>query len=458
MDILTIHEICEATGGTCSAQGEVSSVCIDSRQLEAGCLFIAIRGENFDGHSFVKAALANGAACAMCDTPVEGADGPIIMVEDTRRAFLDLAKYYRERFRIPVIGLTGSVGKTTTKEMIAAVLRRKLNVLATEGNLNNDIGLPRMCMRLDRTMQAAVLEMGMSHFGEISLLSKTASPTIGVITNIGVSHIENLGSQEGILKAKMEILEGMSLHAPLVLNGDDEHLLKAAKEWGIVNPVTLYAIDNPEAECRATDIEQTESGMKFTLTYKGESCAVEIPAIGIHNVYNALAAFVCGRLCSLSTQECVEGLRDYIPAGMRQRIVQFGGFTVIEDCYNASPDSIRAALSVLRNMPGSGKRIAVLGEMMELGDYARKAHHDCGAMAAQSEVDYFFALGTGNAMYYIEGASELLLKGKAKLFDSKEELVEQLAATLETGDVVLFKASRAVKLEEVIEQLYAKLG
>lgn len=236
MQKLTIKETAEAVGGKYTKDGEFTSVCLDSREIEPGCLFVAIKGENFDGHSFVSAAVASGAVCALvsCEVPGVSKDS-LIIVDDTRRALLSLAAYYRSKFVLPTVGLTGSVGKTTTKEMIAAVLRKKYSVLATEGNKNNEIGLPRMCFRLDESIQAAVLEMGMSAKGEISALTKVCKPTIGVITNIGVSHIEKLGSRQGILEAKLEILDGMKPHCPLVLNGDDDMLAGVSER--LTNPV-----------------------------------------------------------------------------------------------------------------------------------------------------------------------------------------------------------------------------
>ena len=454
---VTLAEAAAAMGGAIigdKKQGaiEFSQVCIDSRSITEGCLFFAIVGENFDGHTFVRTALGTGAAAAVCSTYIEGISEPIIMVGNTRTALMRLAAWWRKRFDIPVVGLTGSVGKTTTKDMVAAVLSEKYNTLSTEGNLNNEIGLPRMCLRLTEEHTAAVFEMGMSDFGEISRLSKTAQPNIGLITNIGVSHIENLGSREGILKAKMEILDGMAPGAPLILNGDDEMLLSGAELAS--GKVLLYGIDNEQADCRAVDVVQSEDDIKFTLQHDGKSYAVELPVVGRHNVYNACAAFLCGITAGVSPEQAIAGLRNYVPDGRRQKIVRKKGITFIEDCYNASPDSIGASLAVLKALPCEGKRIAVLGDMLELGEYARKAHHDCGAAAKENGIDVLLAYGT-NAIYYIEGAGETVT---SRLYDDKAELAADLADMLREGDAVLFKASRGMKLEEVIEKTYAQLG
>ncbi|MBE6753706.1 MAG: UDP-N-acetylmuramoyl-tripeptide--D-alanyl-D-alanine ligase [Ruminococcaceae bacterium] len=457
MEKITLAEVAAAVGGAIigdqkkAGAVEITDICIDSRSVEEGCLFFAIVGENFDGHTFVRTALNTGAAAAVCSSYVEGVNAPIIMVGDTRTALLRLAGWWRKRFDIHVVGLTGSVGKTTTKDMVAAVLRQRYDTLATEGNLNNEIGLPRMCLRLNKSHQAAVFEMGMSGFGEISRLTRTACPTIGLITNIGVSHIEQLGSREGILKAKMEILEGMDKDAPLILNGDDDMLITAAS--GRKN-VLLYGIDNEDADCRACDVELGEEGIRFILIYKEQSYQVELPVVGRHNVYNACAAFLCGVTAGVEPEAALRGLRDYIPDSRRQKIVRKKGITFIEDCYNASPDSISASLAVLRALPCEGKRVAVLGDMLELGDYARKAHHDCGVAARDNGVNILLAFGT-NAIYYMEGAGETV---HSRLYDDKAEMAADLADMLKAGDAVLFKASRGMKLEEVIAQTYKNLG
>ncbi len=431
---------------------EVSDVVIDSRSITPGCLFFAIKGENFDGHSFVRTALNTGAAAAVCSEPMRGADSSVIMVDDTRKALIRLASHVRSLYDIPVVGLTGSVGKTTTKDMVSAVLSTKYKTLATAGNLNNDIGVPRMCLRLDSSYEAAVFEMGMSDFGEIDRLTKIVKPTIGLITNIGVSHIEKLGSREGILKAKLEILNGMNGDAPLVINGDDDMLITVTES--LKHGVVTYGIDNPNVDCRAANVVENENGISFELTYKGVTNNISLPVIGRHNVYNACAAYVCGILAGVEPCQAVEGLKSYVPDERRQKIVRKGEYTFIEDCYNASPDSIKASLSVLEHLPCEGRRIAVLGDMLELGDYARRAHHECGVAAAERKVDVLFGYGT-NAIYYIEGAGEGVV---SRLYDDQQALAEELADMLRKGDAVLFKGSRGMKLENVINALYSRLG
>ncbi len=453
MDKMTLSEIAAAVGAAAPAADPViETVCIDSRAIQPGCLFVAIKGENFDGHAFVRSALSAGAAAALCSDEVPDAPGPVLLVEDTVRAMGALAGYNRSKYDIPLVGLTGSVGKTTSKDMVAAVLGQHYRTLATEGNLNNEIGLPRMCLRLDSSYEAAVIEMGMNNFGEISRLTAIARPTIGLITNIGVSHIERLGSREGILKAKLEILEGMAPDAPIVLNGDDDMLMSALDK--LERPVVLYAINNPNAQCIASDIEQLEGELRFTLTYENVKHQIVLPAVGMHNVYNACAAFVCGMLAGVTPEEAVAGLAGYVPDGRRQKFTRKNGITFIEDCYNASPDSIKASLAVLASAECTGKRIAVLGDMLELGDYARRAHSDCGKLVAENGIDLLLAYGT-NAMYYLEGAGENI---ESRLYDDKAQLAEELCGLLADGDVVLFKASRGMRLEDVFNAIYDRMN
>lgn len=454
METMQLKEVAAALGAEPAryADADISDITIDSREAGEGTLFFAIQGERFDAHDFVTDVLAKGAVAAVCSRPIEGADADrIILVPDTRLAFLALAGYYRAKFAIPVVGLTGSVGKTTTKEMVAAVLSQKYKTLATQGNFNNEIGLPKMCFRLDGSYEAAVFEMGMSGFGEISRLTAAARPTVGIITNIGVSHIEKLGSREGILKAKMEILEGMSPDAPLLINGDNDLLPEGVK--GISNPVVVCGISCSDADCRAENIVQGQESMRFDICYDGQRYAVELPAVGTHNVYNACIAFACGMLLGVSPEQAIRGLAGYVPAGMRQKIVRRGGVTVIEDCYNASPDSIKASLGVLRDSDGN-RKIAVLGDMKELGSYSRRAHLECGKAAADHHVDVLLALGE-EARAYIEGADGGV--PTVRHFDDKAALAETLCGMLREGDTVLFKASRAMKLEEIIASVYETL-
>ena len=445
MEKISISEIAIATAGTATCDGTVTSICTDTRNILSDSLFIALRGDNFDGNDFVQAALDLNAAAAVCEREIPNITKPIVVVKDTRKALLDIAAYYRKKFDIPVVGVTGSVGKTTTKEMIYAVLSTKFKTLKNEGNLNNEIGLPKSVFMLDSSYEAAVLEMGMSGFGEISRLTKVASPSIGVISNIGISHIEKLGSKENILKAKLEILDGMDKNGILLVNGDDE-LLKETEN------AIFYGLGE-NCAYRAINFTNNEYETELLIKYPNGEIKAKLPAIGIHNIYNALAAFAVGLLLGITPQMAADGLGDYIPTGMRQKINKTGGITVIEDCYNASPDSMNAAFSTLSLIKGKGRAIAVLGDMLELGDYAREAHIQVGKNAYSSGVDKIFAYGE-NARLYIEGAKS----EKGSHFEDKEQLSEELYNQIKAGDAVLFKASRGMKLEEAMQLFYEKIN
>lgn len=450
MKAFTLQEAAAALGlPQMQAQATLADVCTDTRKIQPGSLFVCLRGERFDGHTFAPQAAQLGAAALLVDHPVD-ADVPQLVVTDTGKALLQLAGWYRRRFRLPVVGLTGSVGKTTTKEFIALVLGAKYNTLKTQGNLNNEIGVPQMLFRLEDSHTAAVIEMGMNHFGEISRLTRAVAPTVGLITNIGVSHIENLGSRAGILQAKLEILEGMAPDAPLIVNIDND-MLRTVKLGD--RPLLTFAIDDQSADFTATDIAEQGSTTTFTVHHSTFTRSVTIPTAGIHNVYNALAAMAVGYATGVDPAAAAAALANYVPAGMRQNLVQVGGVQVIEDCYNASPDSMRAALQTLGKLPVH-RRYAVLGAMLELGDYAKEAHTQVGKMAAENGIDGVLAYGA-DAVYIVEAAKQAGLEN-ARLFDTKEALAQALAQQVQPGDGVLFKGSRGMHLEDVMHTVYER--
>lgn len=450
MKAFTLQEAAAALGlPQMQAQATLADVCTDTRKIQPGSLFVCLRGERFDGHSFASQAAQLGAAALLVDHPVD-ADVPQLVVTDTGKALLQLAGWYRRRFQLPVVGLTGSVGKTTTKEFIALVLGAKYNTLKTQGNLNNEIGVPQMLFRLEDSHTAAVIEMGMNHFGEISRLTRAVAPTVGLITNIGVSHIENLGSRAGILQAKLEILEGMAPDAPLIVNMDND-MLRTVKLGD--RPLLTFAIDDQSADFTATDIAEQGSTTTFTVHHSTFTQPVTIPTVGIHNVYNALAAMAVGYVTGVDPAAAASALANYVPAGMRQNLVQVGGVQVIEDCYNASPDSMRAALQTLGKLPVN-RRYAVLGAMLELGDYAKEAHTQVGKMAAENGINGVLAYGA-DAAYIVEAAKQAGLEN-ARLFDTKESLAQSLAQQVQPGDGVLFKGSRGMHLEDVMHTVYER--
>ena len=429
----------------------VHAVCTDTRQIEPGALFIAIAGERFDAHHFIGEAEKKGAIACVCQKQVESTV-PVPYVEDTRKAFLAIAGYYRSLFDIPLVGITGSVGKTTTKEFIALALSARYKTLKTEGNLNNDIGMPTTLLKLDSSYEAAVIEMGMNHFGEIHNLTLSSRPTMGVITNIGVSHIENLGSREGILKAKLEILDGMDAAAPLLLCADND----------LLSSVNLpdrrcyyFGIHSSSADFNASEIVLEGEGTRFVITYEENAYPAYIPTVGEHNVLNALCAFGVGVLNGIDAAAVIQKLAAYVPAGRRQKTVDCGDFRVIEDCYNASPDSMRAAIGTL-TQTGAPKTIAVLADMLELGDYGERMHREVGAFAAAQRVDVLLCYGD-EARFYCEQALADGI-GKARHFADKDSLLEAIIEEMEQGSVILFKGSHGMHLEEVIEKLYERKG
>lgn len=449
MKPLTFKEAALAVKSKTALEGSFGCVCTDTRKIEEGCLFIAIKGENFDGHDFAAKAIESGAGAVICEKDCLLGEKQIL-VESTRQALLDLAGYYRSLFNIPVIGITGSVGKTTTKEMVHCVMSVKYNTLKNEGNLNNEIGVPLTLFRLEESHEAAVIEMGMSGFGEISRMTAAVRPDVAIISNIGVSHIENLGSREGILKAKLEILEGMKADAPLILNGDDDMLSTFEGE----RPVRRYGFNGIGFDFTATETRIREDNVSFTACYGEKKTAVNLPFPGKHNVYNALAAASAGEIFGIDPVDAFEALKGYVPSGMRQRINKKCGITFIEDCYNASPDSQAAALAVLGGM-GAQRSIAVIGDMLELGAVSEESHYGVGKKVAENNVDMLFTYGE-RAFATAKGATD---SGVAfvKSFTDKAELSKELINTLREGDAVLFKASRGMKLEEVIYNIYNSL-
>lgn len=448
MEVLTLSEIAQACGGEFNREAEINSVCIDTRKITKGCLFICIKGERFDAHQFADEALEKGASAVMISEDID-VNGAFVKVSDTARAMLTLSGYYRRKFNIPVVGLTGSVGKTTTKEFTYLVVNAKYNAIKTLGNLNNEIGLPQMLFQIDKAVEAAVIEMGMNHFGEIHRLSSAARPTIGLITNIGVSHIEFLGSREGILKAKLEILDGLAENAPLILNGDND-LLKTVKSDA--HKIYFYGIDE-NADFKAEDIKEVNGNTEFCVSYFGKKQKITVPVIGIHNVYNALAAFAVGFCLDIEAEAAAKAIASYKPEGMRQKSVVINGITSIEDCYNASPDSMRAALQTL-SATGGNKKIAVFSDMFELGSYSETAHTKVGEMAAELKADYLLCFGN-ESKHMVKGAKAKGMKN-AFWFENQEDLIHKIESITESGDVIVFKASRAMHLENVISELYKR--
>lgn len=414
---------------------------IDSRKLQPGQLFVALVAAR-DGHDFVPGALEKGAAAVLCNH-VDG-DYPAIVVEDTRVALGNIASGLLTRMKPRIIGVTGSVGKSTTKEMIAAVLETEYRVSKTPANHNNDLGLPAAVLAMDEDSQVVVLEMGMSHFGEIEYLSQMANPHIGVIINIGTMHIENLGSQEGILQAKLEITAGMDQSGKLLLYGDDPYL------WGTREKLPVeaeyFGVENPACGLRAKDVRQSQEGIHYTACCNGEEFPVYLPLEGMHYVPDSLAAISAGLSLGVSTENIRKGLANFRTMEGRQEIFAHNGYTIIKDCYNAGPESMEAALKVLGNRPG--RKIAVLGDMLELGSHSAAAHEKAGKQAAQY-ADVLLCYGK-ECEKMLLGAQQAGMK-QVWHFMEHRLLAKQLKAIVKPGDVLLFKGSRGMKMENALE-------
>lgn len=420
----------------------ITGVSTDSRSVKPGELFVPIAGGNFDGHDYIEAAAKNGAAATLCERPVQSSV-PVIKVESTVSALGALAREYRNSLNLKIAAITGSVGKTTAKEMTAAVLSRNFKTAKTQGNFNNEIGLPLTIFQIDEDCEAAVLELGMNHFGELSRLSAIAEPDLAVITNIGTMHIEYLGSRQGILKAKLEILEGLRPGGIAVFNGDEPLLwdLKGRLE----HPVLYFGIENEDCDVRAEEIIENEDGITFSVKSKYEAFDIFLPVRGRHNVYNALVAVSVGLQFGVPADKIRLALSWFENTGMRQRIYEKSGFTIIEDCYNAGPESMKAALEVLGGMK-AGRKIAVLGSMLELGEFSQSLHEEIGVFAAE-KADILFTYGK-DTEFMVEGAKKMKT---TKSFLSHEALIRELTAVAKPGDVLLFKGSRGVKMERVLE-------
>ena len=373
-----------------------------------------------------------------------------ILVEDTKKAIRDIAEFYRTTLDIDVVAVTGSVGKTSTKDMLYSVMSKGFSTFATKGNFNNEIGVPLTVFQLDATYKKAIVEMGMSNAGEISRLTKIAKPQVAVITNIGTAHIGNLGSRENILKAKLEVLE--CLDGIAILNGDDEYLW-GAKE-NIAHETIYYSIDNADSDYVAYDVVCDDKGSAFKLKINSVEYEFSVPVVGKHHVYNAMAAIICGLHFGMNIEDVIAGVGTYETTGMRQKEIQIGKVKLIEDCYNANPDSMKASLVTLNTIKKT-RSIAVLGDMLELGSYAETAHRDCGKYAAEKNIDMLFAYGKDSSFT----ADEAVKNGLAKVyhFTDENELSEALFNEIRENDAILFKASRGMKLENVIHIIYDRM-
>ncbi len=456
--IMTLKQIASACGGVFCGEDMsllVTDVVTDSRKITKGSVFVALKGEKFDGHNFVKQSYDMGAVCCVVNSDFDNSEGfCTIAVDDTYKALRDIAGYYRRRFNLPSVAITGSVGKTSTKDMVAEVLNQQYKVIKTEGNFNNEIGLPLTAFRLCDEDEIAVFEMGMSAFGEISRLSQIAAPETAVLTNIGFSHIEHLGSQENILKAKLEILDGMSPGGTVILNADDEFLYNATEN--IPFETLTYGIENKNADMVAYNIHKSSEGTRFDVKVEAVEWHLTVNVPGLHHVYNALSAILVGLLYNIPMERIAEGISAFRPSGMRQNAVMLSDKVIIMDCYNASPTSMKSGLEVLSvTMPKESnapcRRIAVLGDMLELGDFAEEAHRDVGRLCCNYNLDCLIAVGP-NAKFVVEGAIECgFNSSELYVFYDNTTAIEHINEILMPNDIILFKGSRGMRLEEIAD-------
>ena len=464
MKNMTLANIAAACGGTyygteADKNREIAGAVIDNRLIEKDYLFIAIKGARVDGHSFIPAAFEAGALAVLSEYELENPAGPYILVESCEMAMKKIAKFYRQSLDIKVVGITGSVGKTSTKEMIASVLAQKYNVLKTEGNFNNEIGLPLTIFKIRDEHEVAVLEMGISDFGEMHRLAEMANPDVCVITNIGLCHLENLIDRDGILKAKTESFEHLTANGVAVLNGDDDKLCTKTEVNG--RQTVFYGIARASGEVEetadakreiyATDVEAVGlTGTKAVIHVPDMQFEVEIPIAGEHNVYNALAAVGVARELGLTVEEMKRGIESVRTIGGRSNLIHRNGLTIIDDCYNANPVSMKASIDVLSK--AEGRKIAVLGDMGELGADEKALHYSVGEHFAGKGIDMLFCAGE-LSVAIADAAKRVSPETEVYHFVTKEALIEELKGQIRERDTILVKASHFMDFPRIVKEL-----
>lgn len=451
MKAMSLKEIATACGGHYYGDAsklniEVTGVAIDSRKIEDGYLFVPIKGARVDGHTFIPQVMEKGALCTLSEVPLENASHPYILVESSEQALKDIAEHYRRALDIKVVGITGSVGKTSTKEMIASVLSQKYNVLKTAGNFNNEIGLPLTIFNIHDEHEIAVLEMGISDFGEMHRLAKMARPDVCVITNIGLCHLENLGDRDGILKAKTEMFDFAEPNATIILNGDDDKLI-TVKEWYGYAP--LYFGLSTEVDAYAKDIHSLSlKGTACTICLGDNSFEVTIPIPGHHMVYNALAGALVGKELGLSNDDIKAGIEALVPVSGRNNLIETDSLLIIDDCYNANPVSIKASLDVLAT--ADTRKVAILGDMFELGENEKALHYDVGKHAAEKGIDLVICIG---ALSENTASGATTSETVVKHFPTKADFFVHAKALIQKNDTILVKASHGMEFPEIVEKL-----
>ncbi len=475
MEALSIKEIAQAVGGKILCGDDnimITSVTTNSKNVESGALFIPIIGEKTDAHNYIEDAFLNGAiACFTSRHQTMQHKNIYIAVQDTLKALQELGAYYRNKFSIPVIGITGSVGKTTTKEMVAAALETKYNVLKTEGNMNSQVGLPLMMFRLHYDHQIAVIEMGMSEEGEMEKLTQIAQPDIAIMTNIGVSHIAQLKTRENIRKEKLNIVNGFHESSVLYLNGNDTLLREIYQQFtqkSQVNAIIDMSKESIEGlkkakvvafgtenfcNYRAEDIRMIDGETRFTLKAEDEASEeIILKVLGIHNVYNALAALAVAKHYNIPASIAKEGLHGYQPIAMRGQIKEVNQIKIIDDSYNASPDSMKSGIQVLMELSKVTRRIAVLADVLELGEQSYQCHYDVGVYIADQKLNELITIGSeaeAIAQAVQERSPDIIVHSYTK----NEDVITYLKEKLRPGDAVLIKGSRSMRTDEIVKAL-----
>ena len=466
MDI-KVSDIVKICGGKLIL-GDENTICEnfskDTRAIQKDDVYVGIKGENFDGNTLYMQALENGAkVCIISGIDVSEEvkrkyeDKCIILVDDTIKALQQIASYKRSLYNIPVIAITGSVGKTSTKDIVSSVVGTAFNVLKTEGNMNNHIGLPMTILKL-KNHNALVVEMGMNNLGEISLLTKIAKPNIAIITNVGTAHIGNLGSRENILKAKLEILEGLQENGTLIINNDNDLLNEWSKKYsGSVNVFT-YGIDN-KSDIMASNIDLGETTSKFQLevdekqrAYVGNGEQINVPVGGKHFVYNALCAISVGKLLGIKIENVKHGIEKFELSKNRMEIFKVKSITVVNDCYNANFDSMKAGIESIAKMEGK-RKIAVLGDMLELGDFSKDLHYKVGLEVVKNNIDMLITVGKESKNIADATKESKIYPENVFTFDKNEDAIELIKNTVADGDVILVKASNGMKFIEIVNAL-----
>lgn len=456
MEYLTIKELILASEGQlvskCNEETIVSNIVIDSRKAGKDSAFVAIVGENLDGHNFINLAINQGCKTIIKNknnnVDIENKEVNLIEVSDTEIALGDIAKFYKNKFKIPFIAVTGSVGKTTTRDMVYSTISAKYNSLKNVGNLNNQFGVPLTLFNLNKEHECAVIEMGMSGFNEIEYLANIVNPQIGIISNIGYSHVEHLGSRDGIFKAKMEIATNFDENSLLIVNGDDD-CLKTLKTKVLVYKLRTFGFDK-DNDIYCESYEMDEESINFVAVINGKKEELFIPTVGKHNIYNAMAAILVGLNLNMTIEEIKDGLKNFQCTKNRLDIIKKDKLTIIDSVYNASIDSMSAALNILGRY--ENRRVAILGDMFEMGEFAEFGHRQVGK-AALGNIDIMIAIGKDSEFIVKELKENNMNENNLYHFETKEEAIESLDNIIKDDDVILVKASRGMNLEKVVEYL-----